>query len=410
MSPAQASEDQIGTHNKPDTAVSKNNTIRPPRIGPNSKAAGQNVAANKPIEPFKMHNQTPKSFKESRIFSPGEFPALSVRTPCSDVHSRTGEDQNGTAPESPRLATPQATPPNIFTTTSIPGTSVASVDAAAHQPSRVLLTEDEASHVVTTQKVIIRSARYSSNGVALPNFYYVSEDDDSDTEKKDVKPAAKQMSSLEMPSVRSATHSSRTGVALPNFFYVPEHDQDGDIEGTLREPQGRTDRDMPQPLTEFTALCAQCGERTAPTVEARQVICAGCGPVVGVRYCSVACLLVDSLHHASHCVKYPAFDRATYYNLPPHYFTYVSNPITPMLGYMESPERFRQRAFSMYCSSGPFPKLLMAWMKKSTFIHPIEQGMDITEAFKKTGDYTVFRSTALGAGPRNNPNCDVILT
>ena len=125
---------------------------------------------------------------------------------------------------------------------------------------------------------------------------------------------------------------------------------------------------------------------------------------------SVACVLVDSIDHARHCLRYPAIDRSAYHNLPSQYFTYVLNPITPMLGYLETPERFRQRTFSMYCGSGTFPKLLPALMKKSKIVCPTEQGMDTDEAAKRTSDYTVFRSSALGAGPRNNPNCDVIFT
>jgi hypothetical protein len=168
-----------------------------------------------------------------------------------------------------------------------------------------------------------------------------------------------------------------------------------------------------QPMSQLTAMCTYCEERTTPSVESRQVLCHGCGPNTNIRYCSVACLLVDALNHAHRCVNYAAGDRAAYYNLPASHFIYIINPIMPMLDYLpETPERFRQKVFSMYCSSGPFPKLLMAWMKKANVVYPSHwQNMDLSEMAKRSGDYAVFRSNAVtGPVPQNNPNADVIFT
>jgi len=109
-------------------------------------------------------------------------------------------------------------------------------------------------------------------------------------------------------------------------------------------------------------------------------------------------------------LKYPASARAAYHNLPRKYFIYVLNPITPQLGYFETPERSRQKAFSMYCSSGPFPKLLKTWMKKFGVADPDQQTFDTSEYFKKTGDYAVFRSDRTSPSPRLNPNAEVIFT
>ena len=131
-----------------------------------------------------------------------------------------------------------------------------------------------------------------------------------------------------------------------------------------------------------------------------------------IRYCSVACLLVDSLAHSGRCMNYPASDRAAFHRLPGT-FIYITNPIMSELGYSESPERFRQKAFSMYCSSGLFPKLFMAWMKNSTVILADQQGqnaIDPNETEKRTGDYAIFRSNVTLDPPRNNPSADVIYT
>ena len=171
-----------------------------------------------------------------------------------------------------------------------------------------------------------------------------------------------------------------------------------------------TDKKMPMTpaVSGFTANCTYCGYRTDPSIQNRQVICSGCGPTSSIRYCSVACLLVDSLDHSRHCMNYPASDRAAYHNLPSTFFVYVLNPIMPGLGYLETPERFRQKAFSMYCSSGSFPKLFRCWMKKSGIILTAQPHSDLNEKAKRTGDYAIFRSHHTLARPRDNPNAEVI--
>jgi hypothetical protein len=88
--------------------------------------------------------------------------------------------------------------------------------------------------------------------------------------------------------------------------------------------------------------------------------------------------------------------------------TYEPNSIVPLSGYDESAERFRQRAFSVYCSSGDFPRLFMAWAKKFNYTRP--QSFDVSESFKRTGEYAVFKSRATGPAQRSNPHADVIYT
>jgi hypothetical protein len=167
-----------------------------------------------------------------------------------------------------------------------------------------------------------------------------------------------------------------------------------------------------QNASQFTVNCTYCGERTTPSIQAPQVLCSGCGPTSMIRYCSVACLLVDSLAHSGHCMNYSASDRAAFHSLP-GMFIYITNPIMSEFGYSESPERFRQRAFSMYCSSGPFPKLFMAWMMNSAVILTGQQdqhAIDPNETVKRTGDYAIFRSNVTLDSPRSNPSADVIYT
>lgn len=164
-----------------------------------------------------------------------------------------------------------------------------------------------------------------------------------------------------------------------------------------------------QTASQFAANCTSCGERTIPSTQTPQVLCAGCGPNSMIRYCSAACLLVDSFAHADHCMNYAASDRAAFHSLP-GMFIYVAHPIISQLGHVESPERFRQRAFSMHCSSGAFPRLFMAWIKKSNVLLPSSLQIDLNETIKRTGDYAVFRSNLTLNPPRNNPNADVIYT
>jgi hypothetical protein len=73
---------------------------------------------------------------------------------------------------------------------------------------------------------------------------------------------------------------------------------------------------------------------------------------------------------------------------------------------LETRERFRQRNFSMYAWHGPFPGVLESWAKKNEL--PVGlTGFDVSERFKKTGDYHIFRSEVAANG-KNFPTCEVI--
>jgi hypothetical protein len=67
------------------------------------------------------------------------------------------------------------------------------------------------------------------------------------------------------------------------------------------------------------------------------------------------------------------------FNLPPVYI-FEQFPIKSLFG-VDSPEKFRQKVFSMYCHSGPFPEVMRAWAKQYPF-----HGQDLNETrWKKTG-------------------------
>jgi hypothetical protein len=89
--------------------------------------------------------------------------------------------------------------------------------------------------------------------------------------------------------------------------------------------------------------------------------------------------------------------------------------------YNDSPEKFRQKTFMMYCPGDSFPKILKAWGRRES--NEIPEGVDVDENGKQTGSYFVFRSekTAPTAAPhkvflsgknlvvdRFNHNADVI--
>lgn len=172
-------------------------------------------------------------------------------------------------------------------------------------------------------------------------------------------------------------------------------------------PEGFWGRRVPVP--EIVYNCTFCHERITATVQTPFALCSGCGPSGYTYYCSVECLLLDAQTHSVHCLNYPASERAAYHNLPQQYL-YVKDPLYQVDGPRESPEKFRQRTFAMYCSSGPFPNLLQAWTK----VHGVPQnleGRDISESTqKRTGDYYIFRSRQTADGLRPNPDSDVIFT
>ena len=100
--------------------------------------------------------------------------------------------------------------------------------------------------------------------------------------------------------------------------------------------------------------------------------------------------------------------RVDPHNMPSDIYEYERFYLAPceLRTPQETPERFRQRQFAMYCSRGPFPQILGAWAEK----HELPVGLtgcDINERFKKTGGYFIFRSE-VSADDKKFAPCEVI--
>jgi hypothetical protein len=94
--------------------------------------------------------------------------------------------------------------------------------------------------------------------------------------------------------------------------------------------------------------------------------------------------------------------------MPPESFEYDRCYLSPVESRTEKEtrERYRQRAFSMYCWHGSFPPILNSWATRNEL--PVGlTGFDVNERFKKTGDYHIFRSE-VSANGKPFPRCEVI--
>ncbi|ESZ95990.1 hypothetical protein SBOR_3610 [Sclerotinia borealis F-4128] len=160
--------------------------------------------------------------------------------------------------------------------------------------------------------------------------------------------------------------------------------------------------------------CTYCAKHYYATTESPMVLCHGCGLNSGVKYCSIACLLAGSLTHADVCLQ----ESVEEFEIPtvdhsPAYQIYYTGPLaissSDELPIKKSKYNYRQKVFGMYCHSGPFPQLLVAWARKNDLLHTL-QGQDATEATKRTGSYFVFKSSLTSNERRTNPDSTVICT
>jgi hypothetical protein len=154
--------------------------------------------------------------------------------------------------------------------------------------------------------------------------------------------------------------------------------------------------------------CSHCNYRCYGTVQNPIVLCHGCGVSSNIRYCSVACLLADSMAHSSYCMQHPDVLRSIVSPCTEQYL-YLLDPIISLNGGFNSREYFRQRAFAMYCRSGQFPQLLRAWARKNSLVRSLD-GHDLGKSLNKTGHYFIFKSRATGDGYRWNPDSTVLCT
>lgn len=69
----------------------------------------------------------------------------------------------------------------------------------------------------------------------------------------------------------------------------------------------------------------------------------------------------------------------------------------------ETPERYRQRSFAMYCyDQRPRPRVLKAWAIQHELPFGLT-GFDVNERFKRSGDYHIFRSEVSADGKKFSP-------
>ena len=144
--------------------------------------------------------------------------------------------------------------------------------------------------------------------------------------------------------------------------------------------------------------CTFCLNEFSPTAISPLYLCPGCGPDFHApRYCSVECLLTDTLQHANQCARFPAYARnSKNYVASPHY-VYDQNALMTSAAQQESPEMFRQRTFSLYCRYGAFPKLAAAWCRRNSR-YPFTKLLCDLDGEKLTGIYHVFESGHLRPG------------
>ena len=103
-------------------------------------------------------------------------------------------------------------------------------------------------------------------------------------------------------------------------------------------------------------------------------------------------------------LEYPHYNRVDPHNMPSDLYEYERFYLAPVKNRTdkETPERYRQRAFAMYCWQGTFPRILKAYATQREV--PVGlTGCKLDESFKKTGDYHIFRSEVSADGKKFAP-------
>ncbi|QSZ36522.1 hypothetical protein DSL72_006402, partial [Monilinia vaccinii-corymbosi] len=155
--------------------------------------------------------------------------------------------------------------------------------------------------------------------------------------------------------------------------------------------------------------CTYCAKKCYANTGSPMVLCHGCGTNSGIKYCSIACLLAESLSHADVCQE--SGHEILMVNNPATYQVYYAGPLVVSspaeLTNKKQTYAYRQKVFAMHCCDGPFPRLLQAWARKNNFTL---KRQELAEAPKKTGSYFVFKSGLTSNGRRMNPDSTVICT
>ncbi|KAF7954313.1 hypothetical protein EAE96_005440 [Botrytis aclada] len=159
--------------------------------------------------------------------------------------------------------------------------------------------------------------------------------------------------------------------------------------------------------------CTYCRDHHHATIDSPMVLCHGCGPDSGIKYCSIACLLAESLAHADVCQESMddsetfTISRPTAYQI--YYTGILAAPFTFGTTCKKSIYAYRQKVFAMYCRSGPFPQVHIARARQNKTLPTLPE-QDAIEATKKTGSYFVFQSALTSDNNRMNLDSTVICT
>ncbi|TGO40623.1 hypothetical protein BHYA_0034g00430 [Botrytis hyacinthi] len=159
--------------------------------------------------------------------------------------------------------------------------------------------------------------------------------------------------------------------------------------------------------------CTYCNGHYYATIDSPMVLCHGCGPNSGIKYCSIACLLAESLAHANICQESAddsetfTISRPTAYQI--YYTGILAAPLTLGTKFKKSIYACRQKVFAMHCRSGPFPQVHIARARQNNTLPTLPE-QDAIEATKKTGSYFVFKSALTSNNNRMNLDSTVICT
>lgn len=159
--------------------------------------------------------------------------------------------------------------------------------------------------------------------------------------------------------------------------------------------------------------CTYCNGHHYATIDSPMVLCHGCGPNSGIKYCSIACLLAESLTHANICQESADDSEAFTISRPTAYQVYYTGilaaPLTFGTRFKKSIYAYRQKVFAMYCRRGPFPQVHIAWARRNNTLPTLPE-QDAIEATKKTGSYFVFKSALTSNNNHMNLDSTVICT
>ncbi|CZT01937.1 uncharacterized protein RAG0_09316 [Rhynchosporium agropyri] len=148
--------------------------------------------------------------------------------------------------------------------------------------------------------------------------------------------------------------------------------------------------------------CSFCEDTKVPTADNPFHFCPLCGvDSSSPRYCSVACLLANAWEHTGSCLNTAAYNTNSNTNLGPTY-SWIPFPMTNCHYMPDSPEKYRQKIFAMFCKFGEVPDIRYAHSRK----WPDIDWSRIMPSCARTsvGDYHIFKSSAIESGRQQNPS------